>query len=161
VWDGKRLLLSGHDVTAGSSASGGLEAPRRRTCWGFYLQPLPRPLGVLDAVGRGAHLRLAAEQRPFAAPNHNPAAVVGAQIEQLERTTRSRGLGGSLVSQPPELVLDGVGCRAEFGGDPAEPEALRSQTEQPLDRDGGPGKPGHQSASNATRLRSHERTGFI
>src|SRR4051812_41246809 len=100
-----RWLRSGHDITAGSSASGGLEAPRCWARWGFYFQPLPRLLGVLDTVGRGAHFWLAAKQRPFAAPKHNPAAVVGAKIEQLEGATHSsRGPGGFLASQPPELM---------------------------------------------------------
>ena len=144
-------LPSGHDIPAGSSASGGMEAPRCRTRWGFSVRPLPRLLGVLKAVGRGAHLRLSAKHCPFAAPKHNPAAVMGAKIKQLERATGNRGRGGFLVSQPPELVLDGVGCRAAFSGDPAQSETLRSQTEQPLDRAGRPGKPGHQRASNATR----------
>ena len=112
--------------------------------------------GVLDAVGRGAHLRLAAKHRPFAAPQHNPAAVVRAKIEQRERVTGSRGLGGLPTSQPPQLVLNGVSRGAEFGGDPAEPETLRLQDQQPLDRDRGPRKPGLQRASNTTL--SHERT---
>jgi hypothetical protein len=150
VCDGKRPLLSGYDVTAGSSASGGLEAPRCRTGRGVSVRPLPRSLGVLDAVGRGAHLRLAAKHRPFAAPQHNPAAVVRAKIEQRERVTGSRGLGGLPTSQPPQLVLNGVSRGAEFGGDPAEPETLRLQDQQPLDRDRGPRKPGLQRASNTT-----------
>jgi hypothetical protein len=88
--------------------------------WSLSFQPLPRAFGVLDAGGRSAHLWLAAKQRPFAAPKHNPATVMRAKIKQLERTTRSRGLGRVLVSQPPELVLNSVGSGAEFGGDPAQ-----------------------------------------
>ncbi len=64
---------------------------------------------------------------------------MGAKIEQLEGATRSSGPCGFLVSQPPELVLNGLRCRAEFGGDPAEHEPLRMQDKQPLDREGGPG----------------------
>src|SRR3954447_13254747 len=96
--------------------------------------------------GRGAHPRLAAKQRFRAAPRDNPATVARAKIKQREWETDSRDLrclGGFLASQPPELMLNGVSRGAEFGGDPAEPETLRSQDQQPLNRDGGPRKPGH------------------
>ena len=127
MWDGKHRLLSGYDIPAESSLSGGMGAPHRRTCWGLSVQPLPRLLGVLKAVGRRAHLRLSAKHCPFAAPKYNPAAGMRAKIKQRERATGSRGRGGSLVSQPPELVLNGVGCRAEFSGDAVERQTLRSQ----------------------------------
>src|SRR3954469_15400771 len=85
-------------------------------------------------------IRLAAKQRPCAGPQHNPAAVLGTKIEKLDRTTHGGGLCGFLASQPPELVLNGGGCRAKFGGDAAVHEALRPQDQQPLDREWGPGK---------------------
>src|SRR3954462_14291285 len=55
-------------------------------------------------------------------------------------------------------MFNGRACGAEVGGDAAELEPLRAQDQQPLDRAGGPGKRGHQRASNTTRLRSHDRT---
>jgi len=55
-----------------------------------------------------------------------------AKIEKLQRATCSSGSYSFLVSQPPELVLNGVSRCAEFGGDFAEHEALRTHGEQLL-----------------------------
>jgi hypothetical protein len=65
------------------------------------------------------------------------------------------GLGG-LIPQPPDLVLDGRGCRAEFGGDPADEESLCPQDEQPLDREWGQEK--LDINARPKRFRSQDRT---
>jgi hypothetical protein len=107
---------------------------------------LPRFLRVLEAIGRRAHSGFPAKQRSFATPDHNPAAVMRAKIEKLQRATCSSGSYSFLVSQPPELVLNGVSRCAEFGGDFAEHEALRTHGEQLLYGEGGPRISRHQHA---------------
>ena len=107
---------------------------------------LPRFLRVLEAIGRRAHSGFPAKQRSFATPDHNPAAVMRAKIEKLQRATCSSASYSFLVSQPPELVLNGVSRCAEFGGDFAEHEALRTHGEQLLYGEGGPRISRHQHA---------------
>src|SRR4051812_45267823 len=100
-----------------------MDAPCRwGTLWG---PPLPGSLRVLDAVGQAPQPRLAAEHCSRSAAQHNPAAVMRTKVEQFQRT-RSRGLCGLVTSQPPQLMLDSIRRGAEFGGDPAEQEALGS-----------------------------------
>src|SRR4051795_8781972 len=71
---------------------------------------------------------------------------------------RSTASGTTPSHRTRQIKLLYRACGAEVGGDAAELEPLRAQDQQPLDRAGGPGKRGHQRASNTTRLRSHDRT---
>src|SRR4051812_43354817 len=87
------------------SSPGSRQAHHGRDRLHLNLRFLPRLLRVLEAVGRCADFRLAAKQRPCAGPQHNPAAVMRAKVEQPNLRARNGGLGGFLVSQPPELVL--------------------------------------------------------
>jgi hypothetical protein len=62
-----------------------------------------------------------------ALPGYNASGQrVGVSGTRSERTTSRRGLGEFLATQSPELVFNGRGCRAEFGGDAAELVPLRS-----------------------------------
>jgi len=137
------VLAEGSSLNVGSScrittsqraspSPSDVQAPRGRDRLRLCFRPLPGLLRVLEAVGRRAHFGLAAKHGPFAAPNHNPAAVMRAKIQELQRPTRSRVRCWPLIAQPSELVLNGMGRGAEFGRDPAEHEALLLQDQQPL-----------------------------